>query len=289
VRLAFLFPGQGARNLLAGLALARTWPHGAALISLAAEAACVGETELEAHAGRALERTEVLQPVLVAIALSVHHALVRAGIRPSLVLGHSLGEVAAFAAGGCLSDEAAIRLAARRGALMAREAAKTPGGLLALPSSDAANRALALAPALTLAALNAPDEVLIGGPDEALRVVTAQMTGRRVPVAGAWHTEAMAGAVEELRAELARVAPRDATVRVMGRLSALPEALCKPVRFTELLAKAWSHGLEGFITVGPGAVMRGLLRRNLGSVVKVFTTEDAHDFERTVSALRVTA
>lgn len=289
MRLAFLFPGQGARNLLAGLALARTWPEGAALVSLAAEAACISEAELETHAGRALERTEILQPVLVAIALSVHHALARAGIRPSLVLGHSLGEVAAFAAGGCLSDEAAIRLAARRGALMAREAEKKPGGLLALPSSDAANRALALSPALTLAALNAPDEVLIGGPDEALRVVTAQMTGRRVPVAGAWHTDAMAGAVEELRAELARVAPRDATVRVMGRLEALPEALCKPVRFTETLAKAWSHGLDGFITVGPGAVMRGLLRKNLSSAVKVFTTEDAHDFERTVTALRVTA
>jgi [acyl-carrier-protein] S-malonyltransferase len=287
VRLAFLFPGQGARNLVAGLALARSWPEGRALVSLAAEAANLTDLELDANGGRALERTEVLQPVLVAIALSVHHALARAGIRPTLVLGHSLGEVAAFAAGGCLGDEAAVKLAAKRGALMAREAEKHPGGLLALPSSDAAHRALALAPALTLAALNAPDEVLIGGPDEALLLVTAQMPGRRVPVAGAWHTDAMKGAVAELREELTRIEAREAKVRVMGTVDGLPDALCKPVRFTETLAKAWSQGLDGFVTVGPGAVMRGLLRKNLSSSVKVFTTEDAHDFERTVSALRL--
>lgn len=284
-RLGFLFPGQGARNLLAGLALARSWPHGAELISLAARSAGVTEPELELHGGRALERTEVLQPVLVAIALAVHRACARAGVQPAVVLGHSLGELAAFAAADVISDEGAVTVAALRGALMAREAAKAPGGLLALPSTDAANRALALAPQLSLAALNAPDEVVIGGPDEALRVVTAQMPGRRVPVAGAWHTGAMAGAVEELRAALEKLAPRASSTPVIGRFDALPEALCRPVRFTEALAKAWAHGLDAFITIGPGAVMRGLLRKNLGGTVRVFTTEDAADFGRTLAAL----
>lgn len=273
MKLAFLFPGQGARNVLGALQFARTLSlplpfRGEGVPSL---------SEVEARGGRALERTEVLQPVLTAISLSIHAALVHAGVKPALALGHSLGELAAFAAAGVFSPEDAVRLAAIRGALMAREAAKHPGGLLAMPSLEAANAVLHHG--LQLAAINAPDEVVVSGPEAALR----RAGGKRVPVSGAWHSEAMAGAVEEFRSLL----PLPATGETGLLLRAadprtLADDLVNPVYFSAALHAAVARGIDTFITVGPGLVLRGLVRRNLGTTVKVLTTEDAADFDRTV-------
>ena len=278
MKLAFLFPGQGARNVLGALQFARSLRlplpfRGEGVPSL---------SEVEARGGRALERTEVLQPVLTAISLSIHAALVHAGVKPALALGHSVGELAAFAAAGVFSPEDAVRLAAIRGALMAREAAKHPGGLLAMPSLEAANAVLHHG--LQLAAINAPDEVVVSGPEAALR----RAGGKRVPVSGAWHSDAMAGAVEEFRKALSSL-PLPAGERVGERAllrSADPQSLADdlvtPVHFSAALHAAVARGIDTFITVGPGLVLRGLVRRNLGTTVKVLTTEDAADFDRTV-------
>ena len=278
--LAFLFPGQGARNVLAGLKLARSSP----LLDLALDAAKLTLAEVESHGGRALERTEVLQPVLTAICLAIHATLRREGLTPAFLLGHSLGELSAYAAAGVFTDEAAVKLAALRGALMAREAAKHPGGLLALPSLEVANSMVAMGQGLQLAAVNAPDEVVVGGSEEALRAISALTPGRRVPVSGAWHCDAMAGAVEEFRAAL-RASPLSPMGEREAVLDALADQLAKPVQFTRALATARAQGVDTIVTVGPGAVIRGLVRKNLGTDVRVLTTEDAHDLERTCQAL----
>lgn len=234
----------------------------------------------------------MLQPVLAAISLSIHRALLRAGVAPSVVLGHSLGEVPAFAAAGVISDEAAVRLASLRGALMAREAAKHPGGLVAFPSLAAATARLAPGGSptrLRLAAVNAPDEVVVSGPDEVLRGIG----GVRVAVSGAWHSDAMAGAVAEFRAALRALEVHEAKVPLIRTLDgaindpldALADQLTKPVYFTAALATAVGQGVDTFVTVGPGAVLRGLVRKNLGTSVRVLTTENSSDFEKTVQTL----
>lgn len=274
MKFAFFFPGQGARNLLAGLKLARSWPGGAKLVGFAANG-----VDLEANAGRALERTEVLQPVLTAISLAVHRAL---EVTPTLGLGHSLGELPAFAAAGVITDEAAVKLAALRGQLMAREAAAHPGGLMAL-------RSLEEAKGLQLAAINAPDEVIVSGTEAALR----RLRGTRVPVSGPWHSEAMQGAVEEFRTALRALDPQPAEFPLIRNLDGalshsldtLADQLTRPVHFVAALNTAVAQGIDTFVTIGPGAVLRGLLRRNLGATVRILTTEDAHDFERTRAAL----
>jgi [acyl-carrier-protein] S-malonyltransferase len=284
VKLAFLFPGQGARNVLGGVTLARTWPEGAALLELALEQVKLTFSELEANAGRALERTEVLQPVLAASCLAIHRALLRAGITPALVLGHSLGELPVCAAKGLFTDEAVVKLAALRGALMAREAAKHSGGLLALPSMELAHSVIAQGRGIQLAAVNAPDEVVVAGSIESLGAITI---GRRVPVSGAWHSDAMAGAVEEFRVAVRGASPPSPTLSPSGEreVSELADQLTQPVQFMNALRTA--QGLRTFVTVGPGTVLRGLVRKNLGKEVRVFTTEDLADFERTVHALQL--
>lgn len=268
---AFLFPGQGARNVLE----AATWHQGEPLLKHALDAAGISFDELTAQAGRALERTEVLQPVLTALALIVAQ---RIPAKPEAVLGHSLGEVAAASLAGAFDAPTAISLAAARGRLMAREAARNPGGLVALTTN-------ARPDGLELAAINAPDEFVFGGPLDRLGA------HQRIPVSGAWHTSAMRGAVAEFSAALHAVAKplsipllRNSDGAATNDVSSLGEQLATTVQFTRALDTLLHRGITEVICVGPGLVMRGLLRKNLGTKVKVFTTEDADDLTRTIAA-----
>lgn len=291
---AFLFPGQGARNVLGAVTFARATPGGAALLRRAEAAVGLDAHGLAAFAGRALERTEVLQPVLTAVSLAVHAQLREAGLVPAVVLGHSLGELAAWAAAGTFSDEEAVDLAARRGALMAAAAAEAPGRLVALPSLEAARAALARSPALDLAAVNAPDEVVVCGPTEAL----ASLGGRVVPVSGPWHGRAMRSVVAPFRAALEATSPRVPRVSLVQNADGaragpsplgLAEQLAQPVQFVAALQTVAALGVDTLVTVGPGLVLRGLVRRVLGASVRVLTTEDGADLSRTVQALRSAA
>lgn len=297
MRSAFLFPGQGARNVPGAVAAARATPTGAALLRRALDAVALDDAGLDAMGGRALEQTRVLQPVLTAVALAAHAQLRAAGLAPAVVLGHSLGELAAWAAAGAFSDEAAVDLAARRGALMAEAAAAAPGGLVALPSLEVARAALEQFPVLDLAAVNAPDEVVVCGPAEALAPL-ARLGGRAVPVSGPWHGRAMRGAVEPFRAALAAAAPRAPRVTLVrnadgARAGASPlglaDQLAQPVQFVAALETLRALGVDTVVTVGPGLVLRGLVRRVLGTAVRVLTTEDAADLDRTVQAMRSAA
>jgi [acyl-carrier-protein] S-malonyltransferase len=289
--LAFLFPGQGARHVLEGVALAQATPPGAALIDLA-RSLC--EVDPFAHEGRALERTEVLQPVLTAVSLAVAAMLRDAGVSPSVVIGHSLGELAAYAVAGAIDAETAVRLAALRGRLMAREAMKFPGSLVTFPSLTTAHAAFA--PGLVgLAAVNAPGEIVAWVSAHAPR--TAQLASApRVPVSGPWHSPLMAGAVDEFRHALStstRHAPKVPVIRNVDgtpapstndAVLALADQLVNPVAFMSCIDMSWHFGVQTFVTVGPGAVLRGLMRKN--HATDVLTTENAADLARTLERLR---
>ncbi len=185
---------------------------------------------------------------------------------------------------------------------MAREAARTPGSLLALlDGSDAAvHRALAAGlphGALAVAAWNAPDEVVLTGAPAALAAAAFVVPARPLAVDGAWHSPAMADAVSELRAAL-RAAPRRPLVcPLIANRDGLPaaedripdlltEQLTHPIHWTRTLATLTNLGVTDYVTVGPGAVLRGLVRKCLGASIRVHGTEDAADRSRTLSALR---
>jgi [acyl-carrier-protein] S-malonyltransferase len=302
LKIALLFPGQAPKHLLSAVADTASDPAGRALLDRAAAAAQVPYSRLLERGGRALDRTEILQPVLTAVALHAARALLDAGIVAHAVAGHSLGELAAWSAAGALTPDDAVDLAALRGRLMAREADRSPGGLLALlDGSDAAiARAFAAGSPhghLAIAAWNAPDEIVLTGAPAALAAAAAVVPARPIPVAGAWHSPAMAGAVEELRRAL-HSAPRSPLACPLvanrdGRVAAedtiadlLAEQLTHPICWTRTLETLSELGITDHVTAGPGAVLRGLLRKCRGADTRVHGTEDAADRRRTLAALR---
>ncbi len=235
----------------------------------------------------AVRRTEVAQPLLTAAALLSGRALL-GDSRPDLVCGHSVGELSALALAGVLTDDEAVVLAAGRGALMAEAAALRPTGMAALLGGSALDEDDVHAAGLQVATVNVAGQAVVGGPVEALAAWTPTNGARvrRLDVAGAFHTAAMAGAVPGLTALVRELAPRDAHCDVVanadgarlrdGRelLDRLVAQLTRPVRFDLCLAAV--ADATRAVELAPAGVLAALVKRALPDL-PVTTLKTADD------------
>ncbi|MCW2679760.1 MAG: S-malonyltransferase [Frankiales bacterium] len=217
-----------------------------------------------------LRPTQVAQPLLTAAALLSGRAVL-AGAAPRAVCGHSVGELSALALAGVLTDDESMVLAAGRGRLMAWAAAARPTGLVAVLGASVDPQAL-LAAGLELATVNAPGQVVLGGPMEALEAWTPPpgVRVRRLDVAAAFHTSAMAPAVDGFARLVAELSPRDARCDVVanadgavlrdGRtlLDRLVTQLTSPVRFDLCLG---AFPPADTVELAPAGVLAALLKR----------------------------
>lgn len=291
---ALLFGGQGSEPpWIAPDLVARAYARD--VISAASAHAGCDVARLLVRGGPALAKVEVLQPAFVAACLAAAAALAEAGVTADVVCGHSLGELAAWAAGGHVAPVDAVAAAAVRGRLMAREATRNPGGMCVVDGDVA--EALAIGRArgrLVIAAENAPAQTALAGDEAALAAVVAAGRGRRLPVAGAWHTSVMADAVGELEAVLAAVpraasgaafvCNRDGTVADPGAIpSLLAGQLVRPVRWIAATRTLRALGVTRFVVAGPGKFVRATLRANLGDV-DVRLVDSERDLARAVAA-----
>lgn len=220
----------------------------------------------------AVRRTEVAQPLLTVAALLSGRALLGDG-RPDLVCGHSVGELSALALAGVLTDDEAVQLAAGRGRLMAEAAAMRPTGMAALLGGSALDDADVADAGLQIATVNVAGQVVVGGPIEALDAWTPANGARvrRLDVAGAFHTDAMAPAVPGLAALVRDLEPRDAHCDVVanadgarlreGRelLDRLVAQLTHPVRFDLCLAAVGDATRA--VELAPAGVLAALVKR----------------------------
>jgi [acyl-carrier-protein] S-malonyltransferase len=270
-KLAVLFPGQGVgdpahRELVS--------EHRPDLLALATKLA--GEDPF----ARIGDGTRFAQPAVYCAALA---GLVRQG-RPQgdLYAGHSLGEVAALAAAGAVDDHDGLRIVVARGRLMDAAAAAAPaGGMLAVGGDRQQAMVLAERSGLALANENSPDQFVLTGAEAGLE--TAQSGARelglrvkRLAVAGAFHSSAMAGAVRPFREYLDAIEFRPPAAPVISCVSAaafepdprelLATALTRPVHWVEVLRRLREDGARRFLDVGPGKVLAGLVRRTLDGV-----------------------
>jgi [acyl-carrier-protein] S-malonyltransferase len=233
-------------------------------------------------AAEEIRDTAVAQPLLVALALAVAGRLLSDADRPILA-GHSVGEFAAAAIAGALNAETALTLVRERGRLMAAASAATPTGMSAVLGGDADEVAAALdRHGLVAANVNTAGQVVAAGRLDALAALAADPPARSrvrpLDVAGAFHTDFMAGARDGLAA-LAQSAPRaDPTRTLLGNgdgavvragddvVRRLVEQVARPVRWDLCMRTLADLGVTAVVELAPGGTLTGLVRRALPGV-----------------------
>ncbi|TDD90472.1 ACP S-malonyltransferase [Actinomadura darangshiensis] len=248
--------------------------------------------------------TAVAQPLLVAAALAAFEVLYE-DRAPDAVAGHSVGELAAAAIAGVLTPEAALVLVRERGRAMAEAAAVTETGMTAVLGGDPDEVLAAIDKhGLTPANINGAGQIVAAGTMEQLARFAdeppAKARLRALPVAGAFHTEHMAPAVETLR-RLAAGAPvadprtkllqnRDGAVVGTGRdfVDRLAGQVSAPVRWDACMAAMRDLGVTGIIELPPAGTLTGLARRELKGVELVALKSPA-DLDKARELIRADA
>ncbi|MFZ5442712.1 MAG: amino acid adenylation domain-containing protein [Myxococcota bacterium] len=214
---AFLFPGQGSQYVGMGAALYRDEPEFRLIVDQCAELATPilgrdlrevlfpagGDTE-EARA--ALRNTAFTQTGLFTVEYALARLLMRWGLTPTAMLGHSVGEWVAATLAGVFSLEDAVRLVAKRGVLMQ---AQPPGSMLSVRLPAAEVQKL-LTGGLTVASDNGAQLCVVAGPTPEVEALDQQLSAKGVVTkplhtSHAFHSSMMDPVVEPLRAELAKV------------------------------------------------------------------------------------
>ncbi|GAA3101855.1 MULTISPECIES: ACP S-malonyltransferase [Nonomuraea] len=224
--------------------------------------------------------TAVAQPLLVAAALAAAEAL---GATPDVLAGHSVGEFAAAALAGVLTPEQALGLVRERAQAMARAAATTETGMTAVLGGVEEDVLAAIEKhGLTPANINGAGQIVAGGTLEQLAAFKddAPARARLIPlkVAGAFHTDHMASAVESLRAAAAAVEPADPSVTLLSNadgqavasgaefLQRLIRQVSNPVRWDSCMETMAALGVTDMIELLPGGTLTGLAKRGLRGV-----------------------
>lgn len=308
MRLAFLFPGQGAQTVGMGQALAERFPVARHVFESADRALGYALSEI-CWKGPAeeLKKTVHTQPALLTHSVAAFRLLEAAGLKPAWVAGHSLGEYSACVASGALEFEDAVRLVHRRGELMYQAGLDRPGTMAAIlgltpPQVEEACARAAERGVVRPANLNAPGQIVISGERPAVEracEVARELGARRaimLEVSGAFHSPLMGSAAEGLSEALDGVSVKDALMPVVANVSAEPlrrgdeirraleEQLLGAVRWEDSMRRLVALGATGFVEVGTGRVLCGLLR-SLDKGIASWNVEDPESLQATLDAL----
>lgn len=303
MRTAFVFPGQGSHRPETVTA----WAEHPRRDVFEVVGRAVGVDLLEVGEDPDIGgRTAAAQPTILAASLAAYEALLAEGCEPSVVAGHSLGEVTAAVAAGVFTLEDGAELVAERGRAMAAACASSPGKMavvLKLGPDDLLH-VVGQVPQAVIANENAPGQTVVSGTPAAVDRVAElarERGGRVLPleVEGAFHSPAMTPAVVRLEATLRRLPSTNPVLPLVSGVSgnvlgsdvairrALVEGLLAPVRWVAVQQRLAELGVELLVEVGPGGVLAGLAKRTLPHIrtLAVATPDDASSFAERAAEL----
>ena len=285
--LVILAPGQGAQSP----GFLEPWLENPSYADRLRWLSAVAEMDLVHYGTQAdadtIRDTSVAQPLLVASALAslaeLFDAQPDAAGAVGAFSGHSVGELAAAAAAGALTDEQAMVLVRERGKAMAKAAATTPTSMTAVLGGDRDEVLAAIEKhGLTAANDNGPGQIVAAGTVDQLGAFAEEPPERArlapLSVAGAFHTHHMepavevldrlAGAVSTHEARTPVISNRDGQVVTDGAdvLGRIVSQIGSPVRWDLCMQTMLDQGVTGVLELPPAGTLTGIARRGLKGV-----------------------
>ncbi|MCW2531422.1 MAG: Acyl transferase [Blastococcus sp.] len=305
--LAVLAPGQGAQKP----GMLTDWLELPGAESFFRWAGAIADADLltlgTTGDAEAIKDTAVTQPLVVAMSLFIARELgglpgpvshtPHAG-RDVVIAGHSVGELTAAALAGVLSVEAAIALTAVRGRAMAAACAQTPTGMSAVLGGEPDEVLAAIEKhGLTPANMNGAGQIVAAGSLDGLEALKADPPAKArimpLSVAGAFHTDYMASAREELEGLVGGLRPAQPSRLLLSNadghavdtgaeaLSRLVSQVTSPVRFDACLATMRELGVTAVLELPPAGALAGLAKREWkGAGIEILALTSPADLDR---------
>lgn len=269
----YIFPGQGCQYVGIGSDIVKKYKSVSQLYELANDLLHFNVSELSFDGPEdQINLTKFTQPVLVTHQLACFYALceeLNTDLRPSITAGHSLGEYTALVVGGSLAPEQAIRLVAKRGALMSELGT---GSMMATTLTlDDANR-IASEVNCSIAGINLPEQIVLAGLDgdleKAINLIQREFPKKRViplKTEGAFHSYLMKDAAAKFLVELKNEEFKSPSIPVLSNYTGLPHEndresiinnlygqLFSPVRWVDCISYALNQGASRVVEFGGG-------------------------------------
>lgn len=288
---ALLFPGQGSQRVGMGRDLARehavaqrTYDEADAVLGFSLSRLCFEGPEAD------LTLTKHTQPAILTTSIAVLRVLAERGLAFDVVAGHSLGEWTALVAAGAIAFGDAVRLTHLRGLYMQDAVPPGVGAMAAVIGLDRAaiaavcERASQPGEPVEPANLNGAGQIVISGHAAAVEraIAEARAAGAKrstkLPVSAPFHCSLMRPAAERLAAALAGVTITAPRVPVVHNVTAAPnqdteqvralliEQVTAPVRWEESVQAIAALGVTRALELGPGSVLKGLVKRIADSI-----------------------
>lgn len=276
---AQIFPGQGSQQLGMGRGLYLSSPY---MRRVLAEISASTGVDLEGPLlDGPLEGTVIAQLGIFVVSVVLAKHLAERGHQPALVAGHSLGEFSALVAGGWLSLEAGSFAVAARARAMNDCCAAADGTMFAIAglSAEIVAGLCAEVPGAVLANMNTPTQTVVSGIRTAVTEVGVRALANgaadavELNVAGAFHSPLMEEAALRFTHVLDELPLRRGHVPLVSSVTARPvddlrayreilaAQIIYPVRWEETVRALIDRGCTSFLEVGPGRVLRRLVRR----------------------------
>lgn len=305
MKIAFVYPGQGAQKIGMAQDFVEQYDYAKEMIKEATEASGVDMEKLLFVENDDINVTEYTQPALVTACMIINKALVDAGVKSDISAGLSLGEYCALVEAGAMTFYDAVRLTRIRGSLMSNTVPAGEGTMAAVIGMDAdvIENIIKDFDGVTMANFNCPGQIVITGKTEG--VVAAmpklQEAGARkvvqLNVSGPFHSPMLKPAGDSLRVELDKAEISDLRIPYVANATAeavdnkdsikdlLQVQVSSPVKWEQTLRLMKDMGVDVFVEIGPGKTIAGFVKKTCPEI-PVINVSTVADVEACVAALK---